>query len=51
MGFDIIYKFFNSLILLYENTEYGDGIKNFQKYAIEKIKEQKSQFTYTGEER
>lgn len=40
-----INKFFKALILLYGDTEYGNEIKEFRKYATEKIKESKSQST------
>ncbi len=46
-----INRFFKSLIMLYEDTEYGNGIKDFRKYAIEKIKERKGRATGIDKER
>ncbi len=43
--------FFKSLIMLYGDTDYGNAIKEFKKYATEKIRERKSKFSDITEER
>lgn len=44
-------KFFNTLTMLYEDTEYGNGIKELRKYAIEKSKKQKDRVADRIEEK
>lgn len=38
-------------MMLYGDTDYGNAIKEFRKYATEKVRERKSKFSDITEER